>query len=138
MADVGQADVLYWVGCAGSYDPRNQKVSQAMVKILQTAGVDFAILGEEETCNAEWARRAGEEYLYQMQAQENVETLKQYRFKRIVTQCPHCYNTLKNEYPQFGGDWRWCTTASSSTNCWRRANSSRTGRWDGGAGDLSR
>ncbi|HSJ52864.1 MAG TPA: (Fe-S)-binding protein, partial [Anaerolineae bacterium] len=105
MADVGHADVLYWVGCAGSYDPRNQKVSQAMVRILRAAGVDFAILGDEETCNAEWARRAGEEYLYQMQAEANVETLKQYEFKRIVTQCPHCYNTLKNEYPQFGGTW---------------------------------
>jgi Fe-S oxidoreductase/nitrate reductase gamma subunit len=106
MADVGRADVLYWVGCAGSYDPRNQKVSQAMVRILRAAGVDFAILGDEETCNAEWARRAGEEYLYQMQAEANVETLKQYDFKRIVTQCPHCYNTLKNEYPQFGGTWK--------------------------------
>jgi Fe-S oxidoreductase/nitrate reductase gamma subunit len=106
MADVGEADVLYWVGCAGSYDPRNQKVSQAMVKIFQTAGVDFAILGEEETCSAEWARRAGEEYLYQMQAQANVEALKQYKFKRIVTQCPHCFNTLKNEYPHFGGEWQ--------------------------------
>jgi Fe-S oxidoreductase/nitrate reductase gamma subunit len=105
MADVGEADVLYWVGCAGSYDPRNQKVSQAMVQILKAAGVDFAILGEEESCNAEWARRAGEEYLYQMQAQQNVETLKQYRFKRVVTQCPHCYNTLRHEYPQFGGEW---------------------------------
>jgi Fe-S oxidoreductase len=102
MADVGQADVLYWVGCAGSYDPRNQKVSQAMVRIFRAAGVDFAILGEEESCHAEWARRAGEEYLYQTQAQENIEILKQYRFKRIVTQCPHCFNTLKNEYPQFG------------------------------------
>lgn len=105
MADVGEADVLYWVGCAGSYDPRNQKVSQAMVQIFRAAGVDFAILGEEESCNAEWARRAGEEYLYQVQAEENVAALKQYRFNRIVTQCPHCYNTLKNEYPQFGGQW---------------------------------
>ena len=106
MAGVGQADLLYWVGCAGSYDPRNQKVSRAMVQIMRAAGVDFAILGEEESCNAEWARRAGEEYLYQTQAQANVETLKQYRFKRIVTQCPHCFNTLKNEYPQFGGEWQ--------------------------------
>lgn len=106
MADVEKADVLYWVGCAGSYDPRNQKVSQAMVQIMKAAGVDFAILGEEENCNAEWARRAGEEYLYQMQAEENIETLRQYEFDRIVTQCPHCYNTLKNEYPQFGGEWK--------------------------------
>jgi Fe-S oxidoreductase/nitrate reductase gamma subunit len=105
MADVGEAEVLYWVGCAGSYDPRNQKVSRAMVHIMRAAGVNFAILGEEESCNAEWARRAGEEYLYQVQAEANVETLKQYRFKRIVTQCPHCFNTLKNEYPQFGGQW---------------------------------
>ncbi|MGD8399201.1 MAG: heterodisulfide reductase-related iron-sulfur binding cluster, partial [Anaerolineae bacterium] len=105
MTDVGETDVLYWVGCAGSYDPRSQKVSQAMVQIMAAAGIDFAILGEEETCNAEWARRAGEEYLYQVHAEENVEVLKQYRFKRIVTQCPHCFNTLKNEYPQFGGEW---------------------------------
>jgi Fe-S oxidoreductase len=106
MADAGRAEVLYWVGCAGSYDPRNQQVSQAMVHIMRAAGVDFAILGEEESCNAEWARRAGEEYLYQVQAEENVEVLKGYQFERIVTQCPHCYNTLKNEYPQFGGEWQ--------------------------------
>jgi Fe-S oxidoreductase len=105
LADVGEVEVLYWVGCAGSYDPRNQKVSQAMVKILRAAGIRFAILGEEESCNAEWARRAGEEYLYQVQAEENVAALKQYTFQRIVTQCPHCYNTLKNEYPQFDGVW---------------------------------
>jgi Fe-S oxidoreductase/nitrate reductase gamma subunit len=105
IAGKGEADVLYWVGCAGSYDPRNQKVAQAMVRILRAAGVDFAILGEEESCNAEWARRAGEEYVYQQQAGQNVETLKQYRFRRIVTACPHCFNTLRNEYPQFGGRW---------------------------------
>jgi Fe-S oxidoreductase len=105
MAEVGVTSVLYWVGCAGSFDPRSQRVSQAMVRILQAAGVDFAILGEEESCNAEWARRAGDEYLYQLQAESNVETLKQYGFDRIVTQCPHCFNTLKYEYPQFGGEW---------------------------------
>jgi Fe-S oxidoreductase/nitrate reductase gamma subunit len=105
IADTGQADVLYWVGCAGSYDPRNQRVTQDMIRIFRAAGVDFAILGQEESCNAEWARRAGEEYLYQVQATGNIDTLKQYSFKRIVTQCPHCFNTLKNEYPQFGGQW---------------------------------
>ncbi len=103
LADVGQVDVLYWVGCAGAYDPRNQKVSRAFVKILQAAEVDFAILGEEEQCTGDAARRAGNEYLFQMLAQANIETLSQYKFRRIVTQCPHCFNTLKNEYPQFGG-----------------------------------
>ncbi len=105
MSDVCEVEVLYWVGCAGSYDPRNQRVSQSMVRIFRAASIPFAILGEEESCNAEWARRAGEEYLYQVQAEENVATLQQYGFKRIVTQCPHCYNTLRNEYPQFGGRW---------------------------------
>jgi Fe-S oxidoreductase/nitrate reductase gamma subunit len=132
MADVGEADVLYWVGCAGSYDPRNQKVSQAMVKILRTAGVDFAILGEEESCNAEWARRAGEEYLYQMQAQQNVETLKQYRFKRIVTQCPHCFNTLQNEYPQFGGEWQVIHHSQFIHELLETGKLQIRGRWDGG------
>jgi Fe-S oxidoreductase/nitrate reductase gamma subunit len=132
MADVGEADVLYWVGCAGSYDPRNQKVSQAMVQILRAAGVDFAILGEEESCNAEWARRAGEEYLYQMQATENVETLKQYTFRRIVTQCPHCYNTLKNEYPQFGGEWQVVHHSQFIEELIATGKLKLTGRWDGG------
>ncbi len=137
LADRGEADVLYWVGCAGSYDPRNQKVSQAMVQIFQAAGVDFAILGEEESCNAEWARRAGEEYLYQMQAQEKIETLKQYQFKRIVTQCPHCYNTLKNEYPKFGAaasDGRWEVIHHSQflQELIAAGRLPLRGRWDGG------
>jgi Fe-S oxidoreductase/nitrate reductase gamma subunit len=132
MADVGETDVLYWVGCAGSYDPRNQKVSQAMVKILRTAGVDFAILGEEETCNAEWARRAGEEYLYQTHAQQNVETLKQYKFKRIVTQCPHCFNTLKNEYPQFGGEWQVVHHSQLIHELLKTGRLQVRGRWKGG------
>jgi Fe-S oxidoreductase len=132
MADVGEADVLYWVGCAGSYDPRNQKVSRAMVRILRAAGVDFAILGEEESCNAEWARRAGEEYLYQVQATENVETLKQYKFRRIVTQCPHCYNTLKNEYPQFGGAWQVVHHSQFIEELLATGRLKLPGRWDGG------
>ena len=132
MADVGQVDVLYWVGCAGSYDPRNQKVSQAMVQIFRAAGISFAILGEEESCNAEWARRAGEEYLYQMQAEENVTTLKQYAFKRIVTQCPHCYNTLKNEYPQFGGTWEVLHHSQFIHGLLRTGILRPGGRWGGG------
>ncbi len=106
MANVGEADVLWWVGCAGSYDPRNQKVSRALATILHAAGVNYAILGEEETCNGDSARRAGNEYLFQQLAQQNIETMKQYKFKTIVTQCPHCYNTLLNEYPQMGGEYR--------------------------------
>jgi Fe-S oxidoreductase len=95
-------DALFWVGCAGAYDQRAQKISKAFVKILQTAGVKFAVM-QEERCNCESARRLGNEYLYQMATMENVEALKQYKFKRIVTTCPHCFNTLKNEYPQFDG-----------------------------------
>lgn len=106
MANVGQAEVLWWVGCAGSYDPRNQKVTRALAKILHAAGVDYAILGEEETCNGDTARRAGNEYLFQQLAQANIETLKQYQFKVILTQCPHCFNTLLNEYPQLGGNFQ--------------------------------
>ncbi|OQA44591.1 MAG: succinate dehydrogenase/fumarate reductase iron-sulfur subunit [Chloroflexi bacterium ADurb.Bin325] len=106
MANVGEAEVLWWVGCAGSYDPRNQKVTRALAQILHAAGVNYAILGEEETCNGDPARRAGNEYLFQQLAQANIETLKQYKFKVILTQCPHCYNTLLNEYPQFGGDFQ--------------------------------
>jgi Fe-S oxidoreductase len=103
MAEGGNADILYWVGCAASYDDRNKKVARAFVKILQAANVNFAILGKEETCTGDAARRAGNEYLFQMLAQENIETLKRYKVKRIVTSCPHCFNTLKNEYPLFGG-----------------------------------
>ncbi len=131
MADAGQADVLYWVGCAGSYDPRNQQVSQAIVHILRAAGVDLAILGEEESCNAEWARRAGEEYLYQMQAEANVATLQQYRFNRILTQCPHCYNTLKHEYPQFGGQWEVVHHSQLIQELIAAGRLQLKGRWDG-------
>jgi len=95
-------DVLFWVGCAGAYDIRAQKISKAFVKIMQMAGLKFAVM-QEERCNCESARRLGNEYLYQMATTENVETMKQYKFKRIVTTCPHCFNTIKNEYPQFDG-----------------------------------
>jgi Fe-S oxidoreductase len=107
MAETGGADIdlLYWVGCAGSYDQRYQKVSRGMVKLLNAAGIRFAILGNEEKCNGDPARRAGNEYLAQMLITENVETLNRYKVRQIVATCPHCYNTLKNEYPQFGGNY---------------------------------
>ena len=96
-------DVLFWVGCAGSYEDRARRVSRALVEILTTAGVSFAILGTEETCTGDSARRLGNEYLFQMLAQQNVETLNGYGVKKIVTNCPHCMNCLKNEYGDFGG-----------------------------------
>ena len=98
-------DILYWVGCSGSYDPRNQAVSRAMVKILQAANVNFVILGTEEKCNCETARRLGEEGRFQQSALELVELLKKYNVKTLLTQCPHCFNTFKNEYPEFGADF---------------------------------
>lgn len=99
-------DVLYWVGCSGSYDPRNQNVSKALVKILHAAGVRFSVLGNEEKCNCEVARRVGEEGRFQQAAIELVELLKKYNVKTILTQCPHCFNTFKNEYPEFGADFQ--------------------------------
>jgi Fe-S oxidoreductase len=103
MTERRVVDILYWVGCAGSFDPNGQRTTLAMIKILNAASVDFAVLGEEEFCNCEWARRAGNEYLYQLVAEKNLATLAQYSFSRVLTQCPHCYNTFQNEYPQFGG-----------------------------------
>jgi Fe-S oxidoreductase len=99
-------EYLFFVGCAGSFDERQKKVSRALVKILKSAGVSFCILGEEETCNGDSARRLGNEYLFQALAQQNVETLNRYAIKKIITQCPHCFNTLGNEYPQFGGHFK--------------------------------
>ena len=101
-----QFDILYWVGCAGSYDPRNQNVSRAMVKILQAAHVNFVTLGTEEKCNCETARRLGEEGRFQQSAIELVELLKKYNVKEILTQCPHCLNTFKNEYQEFGATFK--------------------------------
>ncbi|MCK5556921.1 MAG: (Fe-S)-binding protein, partial [Candidatus Hydrogenedentes bacterium] len=100
-----ETDVLYWVGCSGAYDDRNKKVSQAMVKIFKAAGVDFAILGAEEKCCGDSARRLGNEYLFQTLASTNIETMQQYKFNRIVVACPHGFNTLKHEYPQLGGNY---------------------------------
>ncbi len=105
MAEDPNAEVLFWVGCAGSYDSRYQKVTKAFSNIMKEAGVNFRILGTEEKCNGDTARRLGNEYLAQMMMQENIETLNGYNVKKIVTGCPHCYNSLKNEYPQFGGNF---------------------------------
>jgi Fe-S oxidoreductase len=105
MTDNPEADILYYVGCAGSFDDRGKKIARAMARILKKAGVNFAILGEEERCNGDVARRAGNEYLAQMMIAENVEILNQYKPKMILAACPHCYNTIKNEYPRFGSDY---------------------------------
>jgi Fe-S oxidoreductase len=103
LSDGGRYLYLFWVGCAGSFDDRNRKVTLAFARILQRAHVPFAILGSEEKCTGDPARRIGNEYLFQAMATANVETLNKYEVKKIVTACPHCFNTLKNEYPQFGG-----------------------------------
>lgn len=100
-----KTDILLWVGCAGATDDRNMKVARALVKVLQKVGVDFAIMGNAERCCGDPARRIGNEYLYQQLADENIQTLKKYQFSRILTYCPHCDNTLKNEYPQMNGNF---------------------------------
>ncbi len=107
LQDRPDAAVLYWVGCAASYDDRAKKVSRSVAKLLKHAGVDFAILGTEETCTGDPARRAGNEFLFQMMAEQNVETLNNYQVgtKTVITACPHCFNTLKNEYSDFGGKY---------------------------------
>lgn len=109
MADYAAAneepEILFWVGCAGSYDSRAQKVTLAFAKILHHVGIKFAILGNEERCTGDPARRAGNEFLFQMTALTNIETLKMYNIQKIVTACPHCFNTLKNEYPALGGNY---------------------------------
>ena len=105
MADNPDVDYLLWVGCAGSFDDRAKKVSQSLVKILQAANISFAILGTEEKCTGDFARRAGNEMMFQMMAEENIETLNKYKVKKIITACPHCLTTLKNDYPQLGGNF---------------------------------
>ncbi len=104
-AEGKKPEILFWVGCAGSFDDRAQRVTRAFTKILLEAGVDFAILGNEETCTGDPARRAGNEFLFQMSALQNIEVLNMYEVKKIVTACPHCFNTLKNEYPVLGGNY---------------------------------
>ncbi len=108
MSQKKKADVLYWVGCAGSYDPESQKTTRAMIRIFEAAGIDYAVLGDEERCNCEWARRAGNEYLYQEATHSNIAVFDKYEFHTLVTHCPHCYNTFENEYPQFGGKYDVC------------------------------
>jgi heterodisulfide reductase subunit D len=98
-------EVLFWVGCAGSFDARAQRVTKAFVQILDGAGVKYAILGNEEKCSGDPARRAGNEFIFQMLAIQNIETLNMYEVKNIVTACPHCFNTIKNEYPALGGNY---------------------------------
>lgn len=105
MAEGKQPDILFWVGCAGSYDDRAKKISKAFAKILNYAQVNFAILGAEESCTGDPAKRAGNEMLFQMQALTNIEILNAYEIKKIVTTCPHCFNIIKNEYPQLGGNY---------------------------------
>ncbi|WP_293872177.1 (Fe-S)-binding protein [Flavobacterium sp.] len=105
MAQGKQPEVLFWVGCAGSFDDRAKKITKAFVRILNRAKVDFAVLGTEESCTGDPAKRAGNEFLFQMQALMNIEVLNAYEAKKIVTACPHCFNTLKNEYPELGGKY---------------------------------
>jgi Fe-S oxidoreductase len=103
IADRPNAEYLYYVGCAGAFDDRNKKTAQAFARLLKKAGVDFACLATEELCNGDSARRLGNEYLYQAMAQACVEQLNGYQVRKIITNCPHCFNTIRNEFPQFGG-----------------------------------
>ena len=105
MAKGDSPDVLFWVGCAGSFDDRAKKITKAFVKILNQLEYKFAVLGSEESCSGDPAKRAGNEFLFQMQAMANIEVMNAYEVKRVVTTCPHCFNTLKNEYPELGGSF---------------------------------
>jgi heterodisulfide reductase subunit D len=105
MANGETPEILFWVGCAGSFDQRAQKITKAFATILTKVGVKFAILGKEEACTGDPARRAGNEFLFQMMAYQNIQVLNGYGIKKIVTTCPHCFNTLKNEYPELGGKY---------------------------------
>tara|TARA_B100000925_G_scaffold82882_1_gene59022 strand:+ start:156 stop:941 length:786 start_codon:yes stop_codon:yes gene_type:complete len=100
-----KAEIVFWVGCAGSFDERAKKITKAFVKILVDSKISFAVLGSEEICTGDPAKRSGNEFLFQMQAMQNISTLDKYGVKKIVTTCPHCFNTLKNEYPQLGGTY---------------------------------
>lgn len=106
MAEGKKPEVLFWVGCMGSFDDRAKKVTKALVKLLTKAGVDYAVLGTEESCTGDPAKRAGNEFLFQMQAAQNIEVLNGYEIEKIITACPHCFNTIKNEYPELGGNYK--------------------------------
>ena len=106
FAEGKQPEVLFWVGCAGSFDDRAKRITKSFVKILQKADVSFAVLGTEESCSGDPAKRAGNEFLFQMQAVTNIEVMNAYGIKSIVTACPHCFNTIKNEYPGLGGNYK--------------------------------
>lgn len=105
MARGESPEILFWVGCAGSFDDRAKKITKAIVRILNHVGMKFAVLGTEESCTGDPAKRAGNEFLFQMQAMNNITVLNGYEVKKIVTGCPHCFNTLKNEYPELGGQY---------------------------------
>lgn len=106
MAQGKEPEILFWVGCSGSFDDRAKKITKAFVRILNKAGINFAVLGTEESCSGDPAKRAGNEFLFQMQAMTNIQVLNGYNIKKIVTTCPHCFNTLKNEYPSLGGNYQ--------------------------------
>jgi heterodisulfide reductase subunit D len=105
LAEGKEPEILFWVGCAGSFDERAQKITRDICKILQHVGMSYAVLGTEENCTGDPAKRAGNEFLFQMQAMTNIEVLNGYNIKKIVTGCPHCFNTIKNEYPGLGGTY---------------------------------
>lgn len=105
FAEGKSPEILFWVGCAGSFDQRAQKITKAFVTILDKLAINFAILGKEEMCNGDPVRRAGNEFMFQMMAYQNIQVLNNYGIKKIVTACPHCFNTLKNEYPELGGHY---------------------------------
>lgn len=129
MASGEKPEVLFWVGCAGSFDDRYKKVTLAFIKILNKVGVSFAVLGKEETCTGDPARRSGNEFLFQMQAVANIQVLNGYEVKKIVTACPHCFNTIKNEYPELGGNYE---VIHHSTFLQQLINEGKVGLKDGG------
>ncbi|MFM8686795.1 MAG: (Fe-S)-binding protein, partial [Bacteroidota bacterium] len=124
-----EAEYLFWVGCAGSFDDRAKPVTLAVTQILQHAGLSFAVLGTEESCTGDPARRSGNEFLFQMQAAQNISTLNAYGVKKIVTACPHCFNTLRNEYPELGGQYE---VVHHSTLIQQLINEGRLRLQDGG------